>query len=163
MILCVRENDFDILINQGFINKDLSSIQTLITYSHIRGSMKAIIERLDGAAKQKAFAGFVQPVVNAAKMIEDKHDDKISDPDQIPPEMMPVVESAEDRFMRECAEHEERRFNTLVSFGHWFWDSPAGGRNTLKCILRLKFVRRKNMNFCKTCNGRQSAMQLTDM
>ena len=127
MILCVRENDFDILINQGFINKDLSSIQTLITYSHIRGNMKAIIERLDGAAKQKAFAGFVQPVLDAAKMIETKHDDKISDPDQIPPEMMPVVESAEDRFVRECAEHEERRFNTLVSFGHWFWDSPAGG------------------------------------
>ena len=127
MILCVRENDFDVLINQGFVNNDLSSIKTMSIYSHVRGSMQAVMQRLDGAAKQKALAQFGAPVQTAAKMIEAKHDDKISDPDQIPPELMPVAESVEERFQRECAEYEERRFNTLVSFGRWFWDSPAGG------------------------------------
>lgn len=127
MILCVREGDFDVLINQGFVDNDLSSIKTMTTYANVRGSLRAVMQRLGGAAKQKALEGFNAPVQEAAQMITAKHDSKISDPDQIPPELMPVTITAEDKFLEDYEAHERKRMEALVDFGHWFWDSPSGG------------------------------------
>lgn len=121
MILCVRENDFDVLINQGFVNNDLSAVKTMALYANVQGSMRRVMQRLDGAAKQKALVAFGGPVVDGLRMIEQKHDDKITDPDQIPPELMPVVLSPEEKASQDfCIS-----LGVLGEFTRWFWEGTS--------------------------------------
>lgn len=127
LILCVRENTFDVMINKGFVDHDLSSIKTMIMYANVRGSLHGVMQKLDGAAKQKALLEFGQPVVDAVHMLEEKHNDKISDPDQIPPELMPVRVDVKERFLEEYEAEAEKRFDTLIEFAHWFWENPNFG------------------------------------
>lgn len=84
MIICLREEDFDVLINQGFVNHDLRSIKTMQVYAHVTGSMKDIQETLEGNAREKILLNYGRPVLEAKKVIDDSHNEKISDPDQIP-------------------------------------------------------------------------------
>ncbi len=93
MILCVREDDFDILINQGFVDNDLHSIQQMILYNHVRGSMKRTMERLGGEAKQIAVDTMTKPVVDAYRYIEELHENKITNPDELPEEFKHYGES----------------------------------------------------------------------
>lgn len=125
MILCAREGDFDVLINQGFVDNDLSSVKTMNMYANVRGSLKAVMQRLDGAAKQKALEGFSAPVQEAVKMITEKHDNKISDPDQIPPELLPVTRSAEEKFHDDCLDYLIKSFKALIEFSDWFWEAKS--------------------------------------
>lgn len=86
MIICIREQDFDVLINKGFVNNDLRSIKSMQVYSHVRGSMKAIQERLGGVAREQVLVNFAKPVLEAKAFIDTSHDKKITDPEQIPAE-----------------------------------------------------------------------------
>ena len=146
MILCVRTDDFTVLVNQGFVDDDLSSVQTMQMYANVRGSLKSMMQKLEGPAKEQALLTFGEPVLSARRMIEASHDKKISDPAQIPPEIMPKVvycaDSMEDAIVdgharvyfqmfdllnKQNARYEESRFDTLVEFACWFWSSEAGG------------------------------------
>lgn len=146
LILCVRSDDFKVLINEGFVNDDLHSMKTMRMYAQVRGSMKSMMEKLGGSAKEQALLTFGQPVQAAVKMIEESHTKKISDPDQIPPELMPKVvycagsmaEATIDEHIRaylqlfdiiakQDAEYKEIQLDTLIEFACWFWSSDAGG------------------------------------
>ncbi len=99
MILCIREDDFDILLNQGFVNNDLYSVQQMILYNHVRGSMKKAMEQLGGEAKQIAVGTMIKPVADAYHFIEEKHENKITNPDEMPEEFLHYGEtiSSEER------------------------------------------------------------------
>ena len=146
LILCVRADDFTVLINKGIVDNDLSSVKTMHMYANIQGSMKAMMQRLDGAAKEKALLQFGGPVQSAVKVIEESHGRKISDPDQIPPELMPQVtycagdlqqaardeearlkDELYDKVMAKGTEYERTRTEALIGFACWFWSSTAGG------------------------------------
>ena len=146
MILCVRTDDFTVLVNQGVVDNDLSSVKTMHMYAHVRGSLKSMMQKLEGVAKEKALVTFGEPVKSAVKMIEESHDKKISDPDQIPPELMPEIdyyagsmaEAKRDEESRKqaaiyadlvdrAARYENARTDALVEFGCWFWSSTNGG------------------------------------
>lgn len=146
LILCVRPDDFSVLVNQGVVDNDLSSVKAMHTYARVRGSLKSAMQKLDGMAKEKALVTFGDPVLSARKMIEESHDKKITDPDQIPPELMPEViycagnlEQARldeetrvkdllyDKVVEQGTKYEESRVQTLIEFGRWFWSSVSGG------------------------------------
>lgn len=173
MIICVHENDFDILINKGFVNRDLSAMKTMEVYANVRGSLKSIVERLDGSAKEQVYAQYGQPVIEAAHMITENHDDKISDPEQVPDTMVPVVkysedieaekeaarEAARERFIEEYEAEEMKRFDTLVEFAHWFWKESNGyddyGYNDyMNTTLYIKF--RNDENYKKQLEEMQA-------
>ena len=146
LILRVTQDDFKVLINEGFVNDDLSSIKSMRMYARVQGSMKSMMQKLEGTAKETALVTFGTPVQSAVKMIQDSHNKKISDPDQIPPELMPrvtylagSVEEAkcydnailQDELERKIAENktelENARVLSLIKFGYWFWSSVSGG------------------------------------
>ena len=142
MIICLREEDFDVLINQGFVNHDLRSIKTMQMFAHVRGSMKAVQERLSGAAKDQMLLNFGRPVLEAKKVIDDSHEEKISDPALIPAEFADygTVETGpeyEARIAKEkeaaaeaAAKKKVKRYQKALSdFGHWFWYCSSVFRN----------------------------------
>lgn len=127
MILRIRENDFDVLINEGFVNNDLSSIKTMTMYANVRGFMKAIMEKLEGKAKEKVLVDFGKPVMDAVHMIETSHADKITNPDELPSEFLEYgkvknaadlqrekQEEVEAKFQEELEEYEMLRFDSLA-------------------------------------------------
>lgn len=146
LILCVKMDDFTVLVNKGFVDDDLDSIKTLYQYAHVRGRMKYMMEKLSGAARETALVTFGEPVKAAAKMIEDSHANQISDPARIPPELMPRVEyqaasmaQAEhdaqarkdvdeyDALLEEAGQYETNCTDALIKFACWFWSSTLGG------------------------------------
>ncbi len=110
MILCVRENDFDILLNRGFIDKDLSSIKTMILYNNVRGSLKTAMEHLGGKAKEIVIGNMTKPVIDAYHYIEDSHDKKISEVEDLSEEFKHYGESIPD---------EERYAQLFENYSEW--------------------------------------------
>ena len=86
LIVCVRESDFDVLLNEGFVNKDSHFYQQFLMYSHVTGSLSKVMQRLEGKAKEKVLVDMTQPVMEAYAKVQESHDEKISDPDNIPDE-----------------------------------------------------------------------------
>jgi len=86
MIMCVREEDFDVLFNRGFVDKDSHAYQQYTTYEHVRGSLKQVMTRFDGAAKEHILVDMTRPVMDCYHMLQESHDEKISDPNLIPEE-----------------------------------------------------------------------------
>ena len=123
MILCVHEDDFDVLLNEGFVNKDMRAIKSMMMYAHVRGSMKNVMERLDGEAKEKVLLDFSRPVLDGVKKVEESHEDKISDPALIPPEFADygkvmtdeeVKRLREDKFLDRAEEYAMTRDEALL-------------------------------------------------
>ena len=146
LILCVRMDDFTVLVNKGFVDDDLSSIKMLYQFAHVQGRMKYMMEKLSGAARETALLTFGGPVKAAARMIEDSHGNQISDPAQIPPEIMPSLvyqagsmeQAVRDTQARKDAEEleaaieeaeqiEMARTDAIIEFACWFWSSTVGG------------------------------------
>lgn len=146
MILCVRENDFDILINKGFVENDMSCVQGMMHYAHVRGSMKKTMEKLDGIAKDKCLEMFGKPAQEAAKLIEERHDNKITDPDKIPKEFLDEFQveyfdidkqiaeerarmkaEAEEKASQKTRSEAEEKREILEKFSKFFWNSRDYG------------------------------------
>ncbi len=132
MILCVHENDFDILFNKGFVNNDLSSVQTMISYGRVRASMSRTMQMLGGEAKAKVLLPVGQKVKEAYREIEEKHENKITDPELLPEEFKhygefispeEIKREAEDKLIDEMSQYEEECFVKLIEFAHYYWDN----------------------------------------
>lgn len=160
MILRIRETDFDILINKGFVNNDLSAVKTM------QGSMKAIMQRLEGKAKEKVLTSFGKSVIYAIHMFEESYSNKVSNPDNLPSEFLEygTVKSAEqlqqekqkeaeEKFSEELDAYEEMRVDALIKCVNWFWLTgkyePVKIANTYSGVLLLydpvlnKIIKRK--------------------
>ena len=86
MIMRVREEDFDVLFNQGFVDKDSHAYQQYSAYEHVRGNIQQVMTRLDGAAREHVLVDMTRPVMDCYHMLQENHDEKISDPNLIPEE-----------------------------------------------------------------------------
>jgi len=114
LIMCVRENDFDILFNRGFVDKDSYAYQQYDRYERVRGSMKQVQTRLSGVAKERVLVDMTKPALDCYHMLVSNHDDKISDPDQIPDEFKPYGTTYAPEDFAE--EEEMRKIDNLFSF-----------------------------------------------
>lgn len=131
MILCVHEDDFDVLLNEGFVNNDMSAIKTMGTYAHVRGSMKQIMQHLEGEAKETVLLDFSRPVFEAVDKVKESQRDKISDPALIPPEFADygkvmtdeeVKQLRENKLIDKAEDYVTRRDEAVLDFAYWFWD-----------------------------------------
>ena len=151
IIICVRENDFDILLNTGFFNRDLRSVKTMVMYANVCGSVAKVSQSLDGVAKKTVINHVTKPVIELVDRIKEKEGDKISDPADLPEEFNTygtVKYGYEIEAERRAAEKErllkekekelqrlKKMQEKLVSdkdrilplFGAWFWftDGPT--------------------------------------
>ena len=86
MIMRVREEDFDILFNRGFVDKDSHAYRQYSAYENVRGSIKQVMTRLGGDARENLMGTMTRPVMECYHMLQESHDEKISDPNLIPEE-----------------------------------------------------------------------------
>lgn len=135
-IMRVRENDFDLLINLGFVNKDTHAYHQYVMYERVRGSLKQVMTKLDGEAKNRVLADMTRPALDCYHMLTEKHDAKVRDPDLIPSEFNAygtIVEPAE------MAEEEEmRKIENLFLFAAEYARvvEPFDERDLLPCARR---------------------------
>lgn len=106
LVLCMHSNDFDILINRGFLNHDLQAVRYFDMYRKVVGSFKSVMERLDGVAQHRVIDAMTEPIVSATRLIEERHDDKISDYEDLPPEFLEYGKTL-DPIVDESARGEE--------------------------------------------------------
>lgn len=85
-IICIREDDYDVLFNKGFIDRDSHLYQQYDLYGRVRGSMAQAMQRLEGQAKEHILVDMTKPVVDCYHMIEESHENKISEIEAIPEE-----------------------------------------------------------------------------
>lgn len=85
IIICLKENDFDLLINKGFANNTREYLQ-YIEHKRIKGNFAKIIQALDGEALTLIANQSLKPVVNETKKLLQLDETKISDVNDIPDE-----------------------------------------------------------------------------
>lgn len=83
LILCLREYDFDVLLNKGVV-EGTREYDQYIGYKCLEGSFKQVAMRLEGKARQKVEVQMLEPTLNATKKIIEQETVKISNPDDIP-------------------------------------------------------------------------------
>lgn len=85
LILCLRENDFDMLLNKGVASGTREYTQ-YYQYLGIQGSFARVARKLEGASKMQVESFMLKPAINATQKIIEGESKKISDPDEIPEE-----------------------------------------------------------------------------
>lgn len=108
-IICIRENDYDVLFNRGFLDKDSHLYKQYDLYNRVRGSMSQAMQRLEGKAKEKILIDMSQPAVDCYRMIESSHENKISEIEDIPEEFKHYGETqtAEDIWEEQLKQYED--------------------------------------------------------
>lgn len=86
LILCVHAEDFDLLVNEGFLSRDLDAVHSYLCYRHVAGSIANVLTKLGGEAQRVQLGLLTEPVVDTVHMLEAHHDDRITDPALIPDE-----------------------------------------------------------------------------
>lgn len=85
IILCLRENDFDILLNKGVATGTREFMQ-YEAYKYMMGSFQQIATRLSSKAREVVSMNMLSPVMACINKVYDMEGDKISEVDQIPDE-----------------------------------------------------------------------------
>lgn len=85
-ILCIHEEDYDVLYNHDFMHKNTFAYQQYDAYARVRGSMSKAAQRLEGKARAHVLIDMTKPVVDCYHMLETSHNDKISEVEDIPEE-----------------------------------------------------------------------------
>ncbi|MEE8717220.1 MAG: hypothetical protein SOI24_09310 [Coriobacteriales bacterium] len=127
LIIHVHEDDLEILLNRGFMDKDSYAYQQYYMSERIRGNLKGIATRLAGDLRTRMLDTVTSPVMDAYNRLLESHDDKISDPDQLPEEfkhygevLTPEQAEQEDADKAALAAEAEdmRRIDSLLRFVH---------------------------------------------
>ncbi len=125
LIIHVHEDDLEILLNQGFMDKDSYAYQQYYMSERIRGSLKNIASQLAGDLKDKMLDTVTTPVMNAYDKLLKSHDDKITDPSQLPEEfkyygeVLTPEQAAEEDMSKAAFERERnevRRIDNLFRY-----------------------------------------------
>lgn len=125
LIIHVHEDDLEIMLNRGFMDKDSYAYQQYYMSERIRGSLKGIATRLAGDLRTRMLDTVTNPVMDAYNRLLESHDDKISDPDLLPEEfkhygevLTPEQAEREDTDKAERAHEAEemRRIDNLLCF-----------------------------------------------
>lgn len=83
IILCLHEEDFDVLINKG-VAYGTREYQDYIAYKGVEGSFKQLAQRLEGKARAKVEMSMMQPALTATAIVQSRETKKIDDPNNIP-------------------------------------------------------------------------------
>lgn len=83
LIICLHENDFDVLINKGFAEGTFE-FEQYINYSRIVGNFGTAMRQLEGKARETVLLDMTNPIVDAYRKLEQKEQCKIGDVDKIP-------------------------------------------------------------------------------
>ena len=87
IILCLRENDFDSLLNKG-VAEGTREYEAYIGYRGLQGSFGMLAKRLEGAARDTVAINMLQPTLEQTEQVRSNESVKISDPSQIPDDML---------------------------------------------------------------------------
>lgn len=85
LILRLREEDFDVLLNKG-VAEGTREFETYLGYYGLLGSFSRLARTFDGKAKEVVATRMLQPAVDLAEQYKQIEVEKISDPEQIPDE-----------------------------------------------------------------------------
>lgn len=86
IILCLRETDFDVLLNKG-VADGTREFQQYIKYSKLQGNFGEMAKRLSGRAREVITTNMLKPTLEATdKVKEMETDSKIDDPANLPSE-----------------------------------------------------------------------------
>ena len=85
IILCLREQDFDVLLNKGVANGTREYEQYIATRG-LQGSFGMLAKRLEGRAREVVTVNMLKPALEATEKVKISETEKIEDPDQIPDE-----------------------------------------------------------------------------
>lgn len=85
VILCLREQDFDVLLNRG-VAEGTRDFGSYIAYKGLVGSFARVSMKLEGRAKRVVESKMLEPVLEVAERVKKKERDKIESPDEIPEE-----------------------------------------------------------------------------
>ena len=85
IILCLREDEFDCLINKG-VAEGTREYDQYISYEGIKGSFARLAQRLSGKAQLIVAQKMLQPALEGVKQIEANESQKISKSEEIPDE-----------------------------------------------------------------------------
>lgn len=87
IILCLRENDFDVLLNKG-VAEGTREYEQYIGYKNLVGSFGAVAKKLEGKAREVVTVSMMAPALELTEKVKQLETEKISDPDQIPAEFL---------------------------------------------------------------------------
>lgn len=85
IIVCIRERDFDCLLNKG-VMENTREYQEYIEYKEIVGSFARVAQRLEGAAQLVVARDMLDVAVDGVEKIKRNEQEKISDPSSLPEE-----------------------------------------------------------------------------
>ena len=85
IILCLREKDFDVLLNKG-VAEGTREYYQYIGYRNLVGNFGKVAKKLEGQARQKIEIDMMQPVIECTDKVKEIETTKISNPDEIPDE-----------------------------------------------------------------------------
>ena len=139
MILCLHEDDFDVLVNRGFIDRGSRAYQSMMTYASFQGGLRKLCQMLGGEAKEKTLRIYGEPVMEVIDKIKESEDDKITDPELIPADLIPRRRTPEELAERQkqidkernkscidrLQEQRERREAMMPDFIKYFWSQEA--------------------------------------
>ena len=139
VILCLHEDDFDVLVNRGFIDRGSRAYQSMMTYASFQGGLRKLCQMLGGEAKEKTLRIYGEPVMEVIDKIKESEDDKITDPELIPADLIPRRRTPEELAERQkqidkernkscierLQEQRERREAMMPDFIKYFWSQEA--------------------------------------
>lgn len=85
IILCLREQDFDVLLNKG-VATGTREYDQYVGYKGLIGSFGNVAKKLDGKAREVVTVNMMQPVLEVTDKVKQVEQTKITDPEQIPDE-----------------------------------------------------------------------------
>lgn len=94
IILCLRENDFDVLLNKGVAN-GTREFDQYIGYRNLKGSFARTAQMLEGRAQEVVQMHMLHPAIKATERIKEQEASKIEDLDKVPDEFKQYVKEAD--------------------------------------------------------------------
>ena len=95
IIMCLREDDYDLLFNKGVFNGTREYME-YISYNGLVGSFAKVSQRLAGQAKEVVIVDMTKPVLDSVIKLKDNDIKKIEDVEDIPDEFKNYGKKKED-------------------------------------------------------------------
>lgn len=87
IILCLHEEEFDVLLNRG-VADGTREFEQYYQYLGVQGSFAQVAQRLEGPSRQRLETLMLDPAVRATDRLKLQEAEKISDPNMIPAEFL---------------------------------------------------------------------------
>ena len=96
IILCLREHDFDVLLNKG-VAEGTREYEQYVGYKNLVGSFGEVAKKLEGRARDVVMVQMMEPALEVTEKVKQVETTKISNPDEIPEEFKQYGKPAETR------------------------------------------------------------------